>query len=181
MALKPTIYKLKITLADVERDYYDTLNLTVAKHPSETPERMMARVLAYCINAQEYLEFTKGVCAAEEPDIWARSLDNQISLWIELGEPSADKIKKATGLSKEVKVYSFNSKSNTWWSQGQEKINKLNASVHQFQWENIQGLAELVKRTMDLSITITDKTAYISAENGDCEVSWVTLQETSNY
>ncbi len=178
MALKPTIYKLKIDLSDVNRDYYDKLNLTIAKHPSETLERMMARVLAYCINAQEYLEFTKGVSAAEDPDIWARSLDNQILLWIELGEPAVDKIKKATRQSKSVKIYSFNSKSDTWWVQGQDDINKLKVSVFQFQWESIQAFAKLAKRTMDLSITISEETSYISAENGDCEVSWVSLQET---
>jgi len=177
VALKPTIYKLRITLSDINRDYYDTLNLTIAQHPSETHERMMARVLAFCINAQEYLVFTQGVCAAEEPDIWARTLDNQISLWIEVGEPSVDKIRKATGLSQTVKVYSFNSKSNTWWDQGREKINKLTASVFQFQWGSIQALAALVKRTMDLSVTITDDTAYITAEYGACEVSWVSLRD----
>ena len=177
MALKPTIYKLRITLSDINRDYYDTLNSTIAQHPSETHERMMARVLAFCINAQEYLVFTQGVCAAEEPDIWARTLDNQISLWIEVGEPSVDKIRKATGLSQTVKVYSFNSKSNTWWDQGREKINKLTASVFQFQWGSIQALAALVKRTMDLSVTITDDTAYITAEYGACEVSWVSLRD----
>ncbi|MCP4159062.1 MAG: YaeQ family protein [Deltaproteobacteria bacterium] len=180
MALKPTIYKLKIDLSDVNRDYYDKLNLTIAKHPSETVERMMARVLAYCINAQEYLEFTKGVSAAEDPDIWARSLDDQILLWIELGEPAVDKIKKATRLSKSVKIYSFNSKSEIWWTQRQDDISNLKVSVFQFQWESIETFAKLVNRTMDLSITISEETAYISAENGDCEVSWVSLQDTSN-
>ncbi|MBC8414221.1 MAG: YaeQ family protein [Nitrospira sp.] len=175
MALKPTIYKLKITLSDIDREYYETLNLTVAQHPSETLERMMARVLAYCINAQEQLVFTQGVCAVDEPDIWARTLDNQLSLWIEVGEPSVDKIRKATRLSQTVIVYSFNSKSNTWWEQGRAKINELTASVFQIQWNSIQVLAALVKRTMGLSITITEGTAYITAEDGGCEVSWVLL------
>jgi uncharacterized protein YaeQ len=177
VALKPTIYKLRITLADIDRAYYDSLNLTVAQHPSETLERMMARVLAYCINAQEYLVFTQGVCAAEEPDIWARTLDNQISLWIEVGEPSVDKIRKATRLSPIVKVYSFNSKSNTWWDQGRAKIKKLTASVYQFQWGSMQALAAMVNRTMDLTVTITNDTAYIADGNGACEVSWVSLRD----
>ena len=175
MALKPTIYKLRITLSDIDRNYYDTLNLTIAQHPSETLERMMARVLAFCINAQEYLAFTQGLCAAKEPDIWARTLDDQISLWIEVGEPAVDKIRKATRLSKIVKVYSFNSKSDTWWDQGQAKFNKLTASVFQFKWGSIQSLATLVRRTIDLSVTISEDTAYISAEHGACEVTWVSL------
>ena len=113
MAFKPTIYKLKIDLADTDRNYFDTLQLTVAQHPSETLERMMARVLAFCINAQEHLVFTKGLSAVEEPDIWARTLDDRLSLWIDVGEPSVDRIRKAITLSPAVKVYSFNSKSNT--------------------------------------------------------------------
>ncbi len=177
MALKPTIYKLRITLSDIDRNYYDTLNLTLAQHPSETLERMMARVLSYCINAQEYLVFTKGLCAAKEPDIWARTLDDQISLWIEVGEPAVDKIRKATRISKTVKVYSFNSKSDIWWDQGRSKFNELTASVYQFHWESIQALAAMVKRTMDLSVTITEDTAYIDAGYGACEVSWVSLSK----
>ena len=176
MAFKPTIYKLKITLADTDRNYYDSLNLTVALHPSETLERMMARVLAFCINAREHLVFTKGLSAVEEPDIWARTLDDRLSLWIDVGEPSVDRIRKATRLSPAVKVYSFNSKSDTWWSQGQAKVSELPASVFQFQWGNIQALAALVKRTMTLSVTITGDTAYVASESGECEVSWAPLQ-----
>lgn len=176
MALKPTIYKLRIALSDINRNYYDTLDLTTAQHPSESLERMMVRVLAFCINAQEHLAFTKGLSAAEEPDLWAHTLDGQISLWIDVGEPAVDRIKKATRRAKMVKVYSFNSKSDIWWSQGQEKFSTLKVSIFQFPWESIQSLATLVQRTMDLSVTITDESAYIATELGECEVSWVTLQ-----
>ncbi len=178
MALKPIIYKIRISLSDIDRDYYDTLNLTIAQHPSETRERMMVRVLAFCMNAQEYLVFTNGLCAVEEPDIWARTLDNQISLWIDVGEPSVERIKKAGRLSPVVKVYSFNSKSDRWWAQGRTKFNELKTSIFQFQWGHIQALAALVKRRMDLSITITSDTAYVAAESGECEVSWSVLQST---
>lgn len=176
MALKPTIYKLKITLADTDRDYYDTLNLTVAQHPSETVERMMARVLAFCLNAQEYLLFTKGLCAVEEPDLWVHTLDDRLSLWIDVGEPTVERVRKATRLSPAVKVYSFNSKSETWWVQGRTKFNELPVSVFQFPWASIQALAALVKRTMNLSVTITGDTAYVAAEDAQCEVSWLSLQ-----
>ncbi len=175
MALKPTIYKIRITLSDLDRDYYESLSLTIARHPSETLERMMVRVLAFCINAQEGLVFTKGLCAVEEPDIWLRTLDEQISLWIDVGEPSPERIKKAGRLSPLVKVYCFNSKSDIWWTQGQTKFKKLKASIFQFQWKSIQKLAKLVTRTMDLSITITCDTAYISAKSEECEVSWLCL------
>lgn len=176
MALKPTIYKLRIALSDLNRNYYDTLSLTTAQHPSESLERMMVRVLAFCINAQEHLTFTKGLSTAEEPDIWARTLDDQISLWIDVGEPAVDRIKKATRRATAVKIYSFNSKSDVWWSQGQAKFNQMKVSIFQFQWENIQSLAALVQRTMDLSVTITDDSAYVATELGEREVPWVTLQ-----
>ena len=177
MALKPTIYKLRISLSDLNRNYYDTLNLTLAQHPSETIERMMVRVLAYCINAQEHLVFTKGLSEVDEPDIWVRTFDNQISLWIDVGEPAADRIKKASRLANEVKVYSFNSKSDVWWNQSQNKIKQLKASVFKFEWEDIQALAALVQRTMDISVSISGDSAYIATEQGECEVGWITLQE----
>ncbi|HEY5733797.1 MAG TPA: YaeQ family protein [Gammaproteobacteria bacterium] len=176
MALKPKIYKLRIALSDVDREYYDTLNLTIAQHPSETLERMMVRVLAFCINAQEQLLFTKGLCAVDEPDLWVRTLDGQLALWIDVGEPAVDRIKKATRLSPAVKVYSFNSKSDVWWNQGRAKFSELTVSVFRFQWESIQALAALVQRTMDLSITIADDSAYVATESGECEVSWTPLQ-----
>lgn len=176
MALKPTIYKTKIALSDLDRQYYDTLNLTIAQHPSETIERMMVRVLVYCLNAQEYLEFTKGLSAVEEPDLWVRALDGQLMLWIDVGEPSFDRIKKATRLAKAVKIYSFNSKSDVWWGQGRDKFAELKASFFRFQWESIQTFAVLQQRTMDISITITGGSAYIAMESGECEVIWEPLQ-----
>ncbi len=176
MALKPTIYKIKISLSNIDENHYDSLNLTIAQHPSESLERMMARLLAFCMNARENLSFTKGLSAVEEPDIWARTLDDRLSLWIDIGEPSFDRIKKATRLSPDVKVYSFNLKSNSWWDKEQVKFADLNVSVFQFKWNNIQDLAGLVKRTMDLSITISDHVVYVAAGNGECEISWVSLQ-----
>jgi len=171
VALKPTIYKIKISLSDIDQNHYDSLNLTIAQHPSETTERMMARVLAFCMNARENLSFTKGLSAVEEPDIWARTLDDQLSLWIDIGEPGFDRIKKATRLSPAVKVYSFNLKSDSWWAKEQGKFNDLKVSVFQFPWKSIRELAELVTRTMDLSITISDNIVYVSAKNGECEVA----------
>lgn len=176
MALKPTIYKIKIALADTDRDYYDTINLTVAQHPSETLERMMARVLAFCLNVRECLAFTKGLSAVEEPDIWVRTLDDRLSLWIDVGEPAVARIRKATRLAPTVKVYTFNSKSDTWWAQSRAKFKELPVSVFQFPWPGIQSLALLVKRTMEISVTISGDTAYVTAPAGECAVSWLPLQ-----
>lgn len=178
MALKPTIYKFKITLSDLDRNYYETLDLTLAQHPSETLERMMARTLAYCINAEEALTFTKGLSTPEEPDIWSHTLDNRIQLWIEVGEPAVDKIKKASRKSDVVKVYSFNTKSDVWWHQENKKFGELKAQISRIDWPGIQAFAALVQRTMDFSITITTNTAYVATENGECEISWEPLQAT---
>jgi uncharacterized protein YaeQ len=177
VALKPTIYKFSISLSDLNRDHYETLNLTIAQHPSETVERMMIRVLAYCINANENLEFTRGVSAVDEPDLWQHTLDGQLSCWIDVGEPAVDRIKKATRLTRDVKVYSFNSKSAVWWEQSKTQFNKLNASLYQLQWESVQMLAALVERTMSFSVTITDNSAYVATELGECELTWSPLQQ----
>lgn len=176
MALKPRICKLIIALSDIDKNYYDSLNLTVAQHPSETVERMMVRILAYCINAQENLEFTKGLSSVEEPDLWVKSLDDQLLLWIEVGEPTVERIKKATRLAQAVKVYSFNSKSAVWWEQGQEKFAHLQASMFQLPWESVQALAALHQRSMNMSVTISGDSAYFATDAGECEVPWSVLQ-----
>jgi len=177
VAIKPTIYKIKISLSDFNRDYYDTLNLTVAQHPSETIERMMVRVLAYCINAQEYLIFTKGLSAVDEPDIWARTLDDQISLWIDVGEIAIDRVKKASRQASAVKIYCFNTKSDVWWKQINEKMTQLKVSVFRFDWDNLKILASFAQRTMEISISISGESLFISTESGGCEVNCTPLQE----
>ena len=175
MALKPTIYKLKIMLSDLDRNYFEPLSLTVAQHPSETLERMMVRVLAYCINATERLEFTKGLSEPDQPDIWLSSLDGQLELWIDVGEPAAERIKKASRIAESVKVYSFNHKSSAWWKLEGAKFDGLNAEIFQIPWDSAQQLARLVERTMDCSVTISGATAYFSTAKGDCEIAWVSL------
>ena len=176
VAIKPTIYKARISLSDLERDYYDSISLTVAQHPSETLERMMVRLLAYCINAQEGIELTKGLDEVEEPDLWVRTLDWQTKLWIDVGEPSAERVKKACNRSQAVKVYSFNTKSDVWWSRGESKFSRLEASIYRLPRDKIESLAALVQRTMDLSVTITGDSAYVAGEAGEVEVPWEVLQ-----
>lgn len=176
MALKPTIYKMNINLSDLNRDIYDTLNLTLALHPSETAERMMARVVAYCLNAQEFLSFTKGLSCVEEPDIRAKSLDDQQLLWIDMGEPAFERIKKASRQAKQVKIVSFNSKSDVWWKQNQSNFATLsNLEVIQFNFAEIQNLAKLLQRTMDFSVTISENSVYIATASGECEITFTTL------
>jgi len=176
MAIKPTIFKMTIDLSDLEHSKYQTLNLTVAQHPSESVERMMVRVLAYCIDAHEQLEFTKGISATDEPDLWQHALDGQLCLWVEVGEPSFDRIKKSVRASKNVKVYSLNTKSHVWWGQLEKKLTNLNLWVYRLQWADVQALAALVQRTMSFSITINGDSAYIAAELGQVEIGWEVLK-----
>ncbi len=176
MALKPTIYKLKVMLSDLDRSLFETLNLTVAQHPSETTERMMVRVLAYCINTQEGLEFGKGLSTADEPDLWVRTLDGRTTLWIDVGEPSVDRIKKASRVAAGVKVYSFNSKSDVWWGQEKDKFKDIEAEVFKVDWVSVQQLAKMVQRTMDFTVTLSGGSAYFATADNDCEVTWTALE-----
>lgn len=171
MALKPTIYKFAISLSDVDANRYEELALTVALHPSETVERMMVRVLAYCLNLDEGLEFTRGLSDTEEPDLLQRSLDGRILTWIEVGEPSAERLRKARNVSDRVLVYTFNSKSDMWWSQISTGVARLNTEVFQFDWQSMQRLAALCTRNLSVSVTITDGTMYVASDTGTVELS----------
>ena len=177
MAIKPTIYKLTISLSDLNRENYDALSLTIARHPSETMERMMVRVLAFCLNFQEQLVLCKGLSDTEEPDIWAHSLDGNLELWIDVGEPSPERIKKASRIAKAVRIYSFNSKAPTWWQQNESQFSSLDVSVYRFEWKQVQSLATIIDRGVDLSVTVSDNSIYIASEIGECELILNSLQE----
>lgn len=177
MAIKPTIIKFHANLSDLNRNYYDNLSLTIALHPSETHARMMARVLAFCINAHPDLSFSKGISDVDEPDIWQHTLDKQIALWIEVGEPSIERIKKACRLAQAVKIYCFNTKSDVWWQQIQSKLGNLKVQVYRFDWEYLSRLSALVSKGMNASVTINDNSAYIALENGECEIFWSALSD----
>src|SRR5471032_971236 len=97
MALKSTIYKANLQVADMDRHYYADHALTIACHPSETPERMMVRVLAYALNAHERLGFGKGLSDVEDPDLSLKDLTGRVQLWIEVGLPDDKTVLKACG------------------------------------------------------------------------------------
>lgn len=176
MALKPTIFKMNINVSDLDNNVYESLALTVAQHPSETTERMMTRILAFVLNNQEFITFTKGLSEADDPDIWAKNYSDEFLLWIDVGEPAFERIKKACRQAQVTKVYTFNTKSNVWWKQSQKDFNKTNVQVFQFDFEQIAKLASLVERSMSFSITITDSILYIAADLGSCEVNLTTLK-----
>lgn len=180
MAIKPTIYKFKLSLSDLNHDYFDSLNLTLALHPSETKERMMVRLLAFCLHLHQdtnkLMAFTKGLSSIEEPDIWRKGLDEQLELWIDVGEPSVDRVKKSCRLAKQTFIYCFNSKANQWWKQSQTQFSTLPVNVICFDWTNIQAFSALLTRTLDLSVTLSGESAFIAAEHDQVEVNWQLLQ-----
>ena len=132
----------------------------------------MARVLAYCLNASEDLEFARGLSASDEPDIWQRSLDGRILKWIEIGEPVAERLLKASHIAEEVKVYCFNTKSDLWWARSEKEVTAAKVQAIQFDWGQIVELAGLLARTLQLSITVTDQSAFIASDAGSVEVNW---------
>ena len=125
MAVKSTIFKANVYFSDMDRHLYQHLKLTLARHPSETNERMMARLIAYLFHVDEHLSFTKGLSNDDEPDLWKKNLHNDIVLWIELGTPSFERLRKACHKAKHVIVYTYNESTNTWWNRHSKKLNTL--------------------------------------------------------
>ncbi|MBU2897419.1 YaeQ family protein [Vibrio hepatarius] len=176
MALKPTIFKFRLSISDTNRDQYSSPQLTIAQHPSENTARMIARVLAYCIKYQAELTFTKGLSSIEEPDLWVKALNGTISHWIEVGEPALDRIKKATRLADRVDVFSFTSKSSTWWEQTKNKSHQYDAHIYRLSSEGIEALSEVIERGMDLSIMISGTSVFVDCDKGSFEIQIETLQ-----
>ena len=162
MALKPTIYKLQIALADSDRNCFEALSLVLAKHPSETLERMGARVLAYCLNYSQALEFTKGLSSTDEPDLWQHSDSGELQHWIEIGQPEEARLRKAAGKSPQVSVYAFGKSAATWWKIQGDAIAALpGVHVWQLNWDTMQDFAALLQRNAQLSVSIVGGTLYI--------------------
>lgn len=176
MALKPTIYKFRINLTDINRDHFDTLSLTTALHPSEKVDRLAARLLALCLHAEEGLTFTKGLSTIEEPDIWKKELDGTLSVWIDVGEPEPERIKKATRHAQSVRVYSFNQKSSVWWEKQKGKFQQLSVSVYQFDADAIEQLAHQLQRGSSLSVMISGNSVFIDGDTFHQQVDWQVLQ-----
>lgn len=163
MALKATIYKADLQIADMERHYYGDHALTIARHPSETDERMMMRLLAFALHAHEALVFGKGISTDDEPDLWQKDLTGAIDLWIEVGQPDEKRLLKACGRSGKVVVYSYSSASPVWWNQIGSKVERArNLRVLNVPSSVSLELAQLAQRTMRLQCTIQDGQIWMS-------------------
>jgi uncharacterized protein YaeQ len=177
MALKATIFKADVQIADMDRHYYQDHALTIARHPSETDERMMIRVLAFIIHAHEALAFGKGLSSEDEPDLWQKDLTGAIDLWIEVGQPDDKRILKACGRSSRVLIYSYSATSNIWWNQVGSRIERAkNLTVINVPPAVSTALAAFAQRNMQLQCTIQDGQIWITCNGETVQVDLTVLQ-----
>jgi uncharacterized protein YaeQ len=164
MARQATIYKIKLSVFDVDRYYYKTHSLTVAKHPSETDERLMLRILAFALNAHEQLEFTRGISTGDEPDIWLKRLNGELELWVELGAPSQKIVRQSCGKAKNVIIYSYGGNTaDVWWSKMKASATRFdNLQVINFSKKDTSELAKQADRSMEMRVNIQDGDVMVS-------------------
>ena len=178
MAIKSTIFKVNLQIADMERHYYQDHALTLARHPSETDERMMVRLLAFALHAHEYLEFGQGMTADDEADIWQKDLTGAIDLWIDVGLPDEKLIRKACGRANQVMVYTYGGRvAEMWFAQNRNQFERLkNLTVINLPSESTRAMAQLAQRTMQLQCTIQDGQVWLGDGNDSVMVERVRLK-----
>ena len=166
MAQKATIYKVELSVSDMDRHYYETHKLTVAKHPSETDERLMVRLVAFALNAHEHLEMTKGLSTDDEPDIWQKSLSGELDVWVALGLPSEKVIRQSCGKAGRVILYPYGGKTaEMWWDKVKNSTTRFdNLQVMNLAEADTDALAKLASRTMKLQVNIQDGEVMVSAD-----------------
>ncbi|TNE76492.1 MAG: YaeQ family protein, partial [Gammaproteobacteria bacterium] len=126
MALKATVFKAELAVSDMDRGYYQSHALTIARHPSETDERMMVRLLAFALNASEDLQFTRGLSTDDEPDLWQKNLQGDITLWIEVGLPDERRIRKACNRAEQVIIYAYGARTApVWWNNIRDALTRF--------------------------------------------------------
>ncbi|MEO8480427.1 MAG: YaeQ family protein [Gemmatimonadota bacterium] len=163
MALSATIYNLDIQLADVDRGVYEALALRVACHPSESPEYMVARVLAYCLEYTEGIVFGRGISEPDDPPIAVRDLTGTIQVWIEIGSPDAARLHKASKAAPRVAVYTHKEPRILLRQLEGEKIHRSEAlEIYSFDRGLIDGLVELLDRRITMSLSIADREMYVT-------------------
>ncbi len=181
MALKATIFKAQLQLADMDRNVYGDTAVTIARHPSEADERMMIRVLALALNwpadtSEGTLELAKDMWEPDEPALWHKSFSDEILHWVEVGQPDDKRLMKAAGRARKVSLYAFQSSTNVWWGNIASKLTRAqNLTVWQIPTEQSQALATLAKRSMQLQFTVQDGTAWINDGEQTIEVTPIKL------
>ena len=178
MALNATIFKAELQIADVDRHYYRDHALTIARHPSETDERMMVRVLAFARHAHETLLFGKGLSSDDEPDLWQKDLTGAIQVWIDVGLPDDKRTRRACGRADEVFIYSYGGRgADLWWEQTRGKLDRTaNLTVVNLPFAVTQALAKLAQRNMQLQCTIQEGQVWIADAAQRIEVDLTILK-----
>jgi uncharacterized protein YaeQ len=168
MAPKSTVVKAELQVSDMDRHYYATHNLTLAQHPSETDERLMVRLLAFALYADEKLEFGRGLSDEDEPALWKRGYTGDIELWIELGNPDESRIKKACGRSEQVVVVNYGGRaSDLWWDRVASSLTRLrNLTVIDIPADVVDALPAIGERGMRLNALIQDGELQLMGERG---------------
>ncbi len=167
MALKATIYKASMNIADMTRHVYLEQNITFAQHPSETDKRMMLRLLAWALFADENLKFTKGLCEETEPELWIKEYNEDITLWIELGLPDEKRLKKACNQAKNVVLFTYDDNAAEVWKS--KNLNKLhpysNMQIIHINDEILEALADARARTMSIQASIEDDQMWFTVND----------------
>jgi len=163
MALKATIFKASLQVSDMDRNYYREHSLTLARHPSETDERMMMRVLAFALNAHEHLAFGKGLSDTEEPDLWQKDLTGLVAHWIDVGQPDEKRLVRASGRADRVTVYTYGNRADTWWNASADRLARArNLMVWRVPTSASEALGKLAARAMQLQCTIQEGQLWFS-------------------
>ena len=164
MALKSTIFKVELSVADIDRGYYRDHSLTLARHPSETDERMMVRVLAFALHADDALEFGRGLSAEDEPDLVRRDLTGAIEEWIEVGLPDEREVRKACGRSRAVHVLAYGGRAvELWWQGVRDSLGRQERlTVTEVPVDASRALAAMAGRSMRLQATIQEGEALVT-------------------
>ncbi len=165
MALKSTIFKAELQISDMDRNYYGSHSLTLARHPSENDERMMVRLLAFALHAHEALVFADSIGTDDEPSLWQKDLTGAIQVWIDTGQPDEKRIRKACGRAARVFIFSYGGHSaDVWLHQMRHSLERAsNLSIINLPANAPAALATLAQRSMKLQFTIQDSQVWVTA------------------
>lgn len=177
MALKATICKVELNVADMDRGHYADYSLTLAQHPSENDERLMLRLIAFVLFADEQLSFTKGLSDPDEPELWQKDLTGAIDLWIDLGQPDERRILKAAGRARAVAVCCYGNAAQPWWDAIAPKLERVRQlTVRHLVVGEGTPLASFVQKTMRLQCTVQDAQIWLSDGERSVTVDALTLR-----
>jgi uncharacterized protein YaeQ len=176
MAIKSTVFKVQLSVADVVRHYYEDHALTLARHPSETDTRMLLRVVAFALNAHERLTFTKGLSDVDEPDLWQLGLTGDIEHWIELGQPLEKRLRQSCGKAARVTVYTYQ-RGGTWYEDVKSVAERFaHLRVVKLALADEAGVAAMIDRSMTLNCLIEDDRILLSDAERSLTVDFSVLK-----